>query len=632
MLLNGNLVSLIFIVMFSFISLTACQSVDKNSGQDLANPIPNSPRAKVQPTSQASLDPKTTTYLQTRILRITYNQQTNRLTQADADEAFMLGKILEDKKNFFDAEKMYAVSFLYTNNFNCGLSLANTLINLKKLPEALLVARKLSVLYPNKPDVDLAIATTYHLMGDYASLVKTLEKAYKKYPNNEAIVINYVTNVKSHRKNILENFLIKNPKSTNIMMALAQRFYNEKNYTNALKFAKKAYNLDYDNLEIITMVAKIEQNLKNYAEAEKYFKLAFDKESDNNLSAQNYINILLFQKKIQIALSVLLKLEASSDEHVPFPPEFSFQIAKILIVNKDYLGAQKRLKELLNLNYNHSTVYYHLAICSEGLRKFTDAITYLDKISQDNELYRDALKAKIIIYINAKDKDSAKKNIDSFNVTDINIVQDIIFKANMYAYFAKYSEAIELLNYAIKKVPDAKELYLKKAEYLKYTESEKASIAFAEQVSSKWPNYADVLNFLGYTLAEKNLKIEYARKILHKAVSLEPQNGFYLDSLGWLYFQKNDLKNSLKYIEEALKYEPEEPVIIYHLALVLLKAQQYERSLKNLEMTSKILEDMLPYQVESDPELAKIATTLGEKLQEVKRILETQRQSLSRNI
>ena len=49
-------------------------------------------------------------------------------------------------------------------------------------------------------------------------------------------------------------------------------------------------------------------------------------------------------------------------------------------------------------------------------------------------------------------------------------------------------------------------------------------------------------------------------------------------------------------------------------------------------MTSKILDDMLPYQVESDPELAKIAGTLGEKLQEVKRILETQRQSLSRNI
>ena len=81
------------------------------------------------------------------------------------------------------------------------------------------------------------------------------------------------------------------------MMALSQNITMKKNYTNALKFAKK-HIIDYDNLEIITMVAKIEANLKSI-QAEKYFKLVFDKESENNLSAQNYINILLFQKKFK---------------------------------------------------------------------------------------------------------------------------------------------------------------------------------------------------------------------------------------------------------------------------------------------------------------------------------------------
>ena len=39
----------------------------------------------------------------------------------------------------------------------------------------------------------------------------------------------------------------------------------------------------------------------------------------------------------------------------------------------------------------------------------------------------------------------------------------------------------------------------------------------------------------------QNVSFEYAKKVLHKAVSINPQNGFYLDSLGWLYYQKNDL-------------------------------------------------------------------------------------------
>ena len=58
---------------------------------------------------------------------------------------------------------MYTVSFAFTNNFNCGLSLSN-IDKFKKTREALQVARKLSVLYPNKPDTDLAIATTYQLI------------------------------------------------------------------------------------------------------------------------------------------------------------------------------------------------------------------------------------------------------------------------------------------------------------------------------------------------------------------------------------------------------------------------------------------------------------------------------------
>lgn len=620
---NGKLFCIISIFI---LPLIACQTQNQNLSSDNSNPSQLDNTAK----SKLPIDPRSMTYLQVRILKILYNSQTNRLSQADIDEAFMLGKILEEKKNYPDAEKMYAISFASTRNFNCGMSLVSTLVNLKKLPEALQLAQKISVLYPNKPDVDLVIANIYQLSGDTGALIKILEKAYKKYPNNEAIVIQYAANVKSNKKFILESFLAKNPKSTSVLIALAQRYYNDKNYVSSLKFAKKAYQIENDNTEIITLIAKNEQNLKNYGEAEKFFKIAFDKEIDNNLSAQNYINILLFQKKIQVALSVLLKLETSSDEHVPFPAEFSFQIAKILIVNKDFSGAQRRLEELLQLNYNNSTIYYYLAICSEGNRNFTEAITYLEKIPPESELYRDALKAKIVTYLNAKDKESAQKSIADFKISEPAFIQDTIFKANMYGYFAKYNEAIQLLNVAIKKAPEAKELYLKKAEFLRYTESETASIEFAEQISSKWPNYADMLNFLGYTLAEKNLKIEFARKLLHKAVALEPQNGFYLDSLGWAYFQKNDLKNSLKYIEEALKYEPEEPVIIYHMALVLLKAQQYERSLKKLEMTSKILQNMLPYQVESDPELSKIATIIAEKLNELRRLVEAHKQNVSR--
>ncbi|APJ03063.1 hypothetical protein [Silvanigrella aquatica] len=608
----------IYFIFIAGICVNSCQT--KNNSEE------QPPIEKVKETNHQQSFNTLPIYAQMRIARIQQDFEAGRVTESQADEAFILGKLLEDRRDYENAEKLYYVSFNTTKTISSGISLTNAYINLKKLDKARDVSLKLSVMFPQKPEIEILLATVYQLQGDTESLLKTLEAAYKKHPNNESIVIFYVSNSKKNEKSILENFLVKNPRSTNVMLFLSQRYYQQKNYDKSLKYAKEAYKYDSDNVEIITMIGKIQQFQKNYDDAEKFFRLAFEKEVDNNLNAQNYINILLFQKKIQEALVILLKLEASADDQVPFPAEFSFQIAKILLLNKDYSGAQKRLLELENSKYNNPGIKYYLAISCEGLRNFEGAVKYLNEIPLDSELYQEARKAKILIYINSKNKVEAEKNIEKFAISDQNIIDDSIFKANIFVFFQKYKEAVSILNEAIKKEPNAKELYLKKAEYVKYTDSELVSIQLAEQIAQKWPNYADGLNFLGYSLVENSSKFEYAKKLLQKAVAIEPQNGFYLDSLGWLYYQKNDFKNSGKYITEALKYEPDEPVIIYHLALVQWKQQIFENSLKNLEQTSKILSNMLPYHVESDPELLKISKGIGAKIMELKKIIELQAQ------
>jgi tetratricopeptide (TPR) repeat protein len=607
-----------FIILLLSIFVVSCKSSSDMVSEKTAG--------KNNESNQVFIPEHLPSYAQIRIAKIIQDSEANRLTDSEADESFLLGKLLEEKRDFETAEKLFTVSFNSTKSISSGLSLTNSLVNLKKFDQALATALKLSVLYPQRPEIEMILATIYQMQGANDSVIKTLERAYKNHPNNESIVIFYVSNIKKNSKKILENFLAKNPRATNVMLALSQKYFQEKNNMGALKYAKSAYFLDPDNIDIMTMIGKIEQHQKNYLEAEKYFRLAFEKEIDNNLNAQNYINILLYQKKMQEALAILLKLETSSDEQVPFPPEFSFQIAKILLVNKDFEGARKRLTDLSNSKYNNPAIKYYLAICCEALRKFQDAIEYLNEIPAESELFQESRKAKILIYINSNNKEEAEKHIEKFVISDQDIIEDSIFKSNILAYFSNYKGSIDVLNEALKKEPNAKELYLKKAEYIKYTDSESASIQFAEQIITKWPNYADGLNFLGYSLLENSIRLEYAKKVLHKAVAINPQNGFYLDSLGWLYFQKNDLKNSMKYIVEALKYEPDEPVIIYHLAIVQWKELQYEKSLKNLEMTSKILADMLPYQLESDPEFERISKSIGSKIIEVKKIIETQTQ------
>ena len=51
------------------------------------------------------------------------------------------------------------------------------------------------------------------------------------------------------------------------------------------------------------------------------------------------------------------------------------------------------------------------------------------------------------------------------------------------------------------------------------------------------PQNATALNYLGYMLADRGVKLDEALGMIKKAVDLDPSNGAYLDSLGWAYFR-----------------------------------------------------------------------------------------------
>ncbi len=67
------------------------------------------------------------------------------------------------------------------------------------------------------------------------------------------------------------------------------------------------------------------------------------------------------------------------------------------------------------------------------------------------------------------------------------------------------------------------------------------------------PNDADVLNFLGYHLAEEDRKLGEAKDLLERALQMDPENGFYLDSLGWIYYRQGKAELAVDYIRRAIR-------------------------------------------------------------------------------
>ena len=92
------------------------------------------------------------------------------------------------------------------------------------------------------------------------------------------------------------------------------------------------------------------------------------------------------------------------------------------------------------------------------------------------------------------------------------------------------------------------------------------------------PDNAAVLNYYGYMLADRGLRLPDAITMIQRAVSQEPANGAYLDSLGWAFYKQNKLNEAEDYLRKAVARESHDPTILGHLGDVYFKLGQTDRA------------------------------------------------------
>jgi tetratricopeptide (TPR) repeat protein len=79
------------------------------------------------------------------------------------------------------------------------------------------------------------------------------------------------------------------------------------------------------------------------------------------------------------------------------------------------------------------------------------------------------------------------------------------------------------------------------------------------------PEHADALNFLGYSYAEKGIKLEEARTLITRALEIKPNNGYITDSLGWVYFKMGRYEKAIETLEKAVGFLKDDPILYEHL-------------------------------------------------------------------
>ena len=124
------------------------------------------------------------------------------------------------------------------------------------------------------------------------------------------------------------------------------------------------------------------------------------------------------------------------------------------------------------------------------------------------------------------------------------------------------------------------------------------------------PENAQALNYLGYMLADRDVRLDEAYQLIKKAIDQDPNNGAYLDSLGWVYFRQGKLNEAEGVLVRALDRIGSDPTVHDHLGDVYFKhgktreaVAQWQASVKEFQKAPS----------DADPEeVAKVTRKLDE--------------------
>jgi tetratricopeptide (TPR) repeat protein len=92
------------------------------------------------------------------------------------------------------------------------------------------------------------------------------------------------------------------------------------------------------------------------------------------------------------------------------------------------------------------------------------------------------------------------------------------------------------------------------------------------------PKSGEAFNYLGYSLADRGERLEEALDLVRKALAIDPWNGAYLDSLGWVYFKMDRMDDAREPLDRAVREFPKDPTVLEHLGDYYEKAGDEARA------------------------------------------------------
>ncbi len=155
------------------------------------------------------------------------------------------------------------------------------------------------------------------------------------------------------------------------------------------------------------------------------------------------------------------------------------------------------------------------------------------------------------------------------------------YLAEVYRKAKDYPNAIKAMHTVVELDPQSDRVHFALGALYDESKDKDKTIEYMQKAIELNPDYAAALNYLGYTYADLGVELDRAERLIIRALEIAPNDGFYIDSLGWVYYRKGDYPKAIQQLEKAVHLLVDDPVIIEHLGDAYVKDRKPDKALRS---------------------------------------------------
>lgn len=276
------------------------------------------------------------------------------------------------------------------------------------------------------------------------------------------------------------------------------------------------------------------------------------------------------------------------------------KIAEKYLEKENYDSAIVILEGMLQGVPQSSDLNYLIGLAKDGKGDKSAAIDSLRNVKPDSRFFENAVAHAAFLYQELGRIPEAIEFLKAI-ISQVAPTADLLYYlGSFHEEIENYSESEAAFLHGLQIAPENVRIHFRLGVAYDKRGNRQGAIEEMKTVIQLDPKHANALNYLGYTYAEMGIELDEAERLVLKALETQPDDGYIIDSLGWVYYKKGLYDRAVAVLEKAVSLVPDDPTILEHMADAYLKIDArekaldfYRRSLSKKEKDREIIEEKI---------------------------------------